>query len=236
MTREAYKKHKNVMEWFYIQPEQTTYILVRDKENDSWYSINNPSFAEKDDYLINDAYVELRKAIYEGKSIEFLDMHTNKWSESITQNPNCIFVHEVKRYRVKKEIKYPVYKKNQDVIAKFINEERMKPVFLINLDTKMFRHLDVRSEVIGCTFYHDINHKEWEDVVYDEETGLWDGQPVWCWDDGTETLRVLKFYDAKNKVCFNSEGGRSGYFCDNYIPYPHVMDEWIIESYKKLKF
>ena len=43
-------------------------------------------------------------------------------------------------------------------------------------------------------------------------------------------------HDAKNKVCFNSEGGRSGYSCDNHEPYEHLTDKWIIEAYNKLNF
>ena len=240
MTREAYKKHKDVMEWFYSQPEQETSILVRDKENDSWYAINNPSFAEKYDYLINDEYVELRKAIYEGKSIEFLDMHTNKWCESITQNPNCIFVHEVKRYRVKKEIEYPVYRKNDFMIVKFINERDYEILFIFNKEkAKSYAETNLlcHSLEIGMVvLFEDINSSQWETVLYDVKRGLYDGQPVWCWDNADVASRKVKFFNVAEHRPFSYTGYKGGINYQHYKAYEHPNDEWLINAYNELKF
>ena len=129
MTKKGYLKHKHVIDWFYNQPEGES-VVYELKKTGKWSKTANPEFSYLYDYLINDEYIELRKAIYDGKNIEFFDIGTKKWYENKIEDPNCIFICDVEKYRIKKEIKYPVYKKNQDVIAKFINQRRKTPEFI----------------------------------------------------------------------------------------------------------
>ena len=71
--------------------------------------------------------------------------------------------------------------------------------------------------------------------MYDEEKGLYDKQAVLCCDSLDLTTRVLNFYDAKNKTTFNIDGTRNDWVYDNYTPYPHPDDDFIIEMYKNLE-
>lgn len=59
----------------------------------------------------------------------------------------------------------------------------------------------------------------WEPIPYNEERGLYDKQPVACWDDRHKYSRTVRFYDALNDSTFAHNGERSGYVYHNYKPY-----------------
>jgi len=93
-------------------------------------------------------------------------------------------------------------------------------------------------EKVGNVSDTFINHTDtgWEDVVYDSERDLWDGQPIECWSNGGTHRRYIKFYDAKNRCSFNYAGKRGGLTYDNYKALsPDRYDEWILEAYKTLE-
>ena len=237
MTKAGYKKHKAVIDWFYEQPD-TTCVLVRNKDTNQWLGTNCPTFSENDDYLINDEYSEIRKAIYEGKEIEMLGGSTGSWTSVKYDDPNTKFTCIREALRVNPKLKSPVIKKDKNMIVKFTSEHTFTIVFVFNTIGFNFMGITDFSDVIGKEFDYNINDERWEDVLYDEEKDLWDGQPIWCFNDAKSVTRELKFYDAKFKCTFNDDGDRHGcmIMLDNYLPYEHLSDEWVINSYNRLKF
>lgn len=239
MIKEAYEKHKNVINWFYNQPEGATVLvkrqLIKNRKSKKWYEIANPAFFEENDYLINDEYVELRKAIYEGKSIERLNPCNNEWENFNIKCPNGYFALSPENYRIKKDLEFPIYKKDDAMVVKFIDEFTMIPVFVFNTNA-LNRYLNIGEDVINQKFYSDINNKEWKDVLYDKERNLWNGQPVWCWDYADIASRKVKFYNVVNHCPFNYKGHKSELKYENYKAYEHPTDEWLIKAYNKLKF
>ena len=126
------------------------------------------------------------------------------------------------------------------MVVKFLNKEDCEVLFVFNKDkandyAKAYLFGN-KIEVGMLIQFEDINESKWKDVLYDEERGFWDGQPVWCWDKDYETIKSLGFYDAKHNRLFDITGSRCGNMYDNYEPYPHLTDEWVIEAYNKLKF
>lgn len=76
----------------------------------------------------------------------------------------------------------------------------------------------------------------WEDVAYDRERGLFDGQIIECWDDENTHDRIIRFYDAVNKCTFNHYGVRKGFLYKNFKALDHKFyQEWMIEAYKTLE-
>ena len=229
MTREGYKKHKLVIDWFYMQ-EGPTCVLIKDKESNRWLKTNCPTFSAENDYLINDKYVEFRKVIYEGKEIEVKDVNKDSWITMIIKDPNEKFYWYRNMYRIKED-KFPISKKNDFMVVKFINKKDCEVLFIFDKEKA-----SEFAEIGMLIKDENVNDKQWEDVLYDEKAGLWDGQPVWCIDKDFEALRSLKFYDAKNKCTFSYKGKRDGRVYDSYLPYEHITDDWIIEIYNKLEF
>jgi len=95
-----------------------------------------------------------------------------------------------------------------------------------------------RYEKVGYVSDKFISHtdKEWEDVAYDSERCLWDGQPIECYDNEGTHKKVIGFYDAKNRCSFNYAGKRRGLPYDSYKALsPDRYDKWILEAYKTLE-
>ena len=100
--------------------------------------------------------------------------------------------------------------------------------------------------VVKKSYIHDIGYKgnnlaphtntdAWEQLEVDEETGFYDTQPVWCWDDYSTHSRILKFYDAKNKNTFGYDGKRNSSSYNNYLPFEGNWHDWMIEANKTLE-
>ena len=236
MTREAYKKHKKVINWFYNQPEGTK-VLEKNRILETWKELEDPIFSVENDYLINDEYVELRKAIYNGKEIESFDVIDSKWKLSKVTNPNIDFSLKLKHYRISQKNTYPVFKKNDFMIVKFINKEKSKIVFIFDKDKALSNAKVITPERLLEINIKDINDEQWEDVLYDKERGLWDGQPIWCFYFDKSLGRDLRFNNVKDNTVFNFRGERAKINEYNYFePYPHLIDDWVIEAYNRLEF
>lgn len=128
----------------------------------------------------------------------------------------------------KPEFEYPIFKrwKNSGEIVKFAGMANGTTVFS-----------SANYHAIG--YYSDTfaihTDKMWEDIAYDKERDLWDGQPVYCWDTSTYT-KVLGFYDAINKNQFASLGKRNGWNFDNYKAInPEHYTEWMIQAVSTLE-
>jgi len=75
--------------------------------------------------------------------------------------------------------KYPVYKKNDFMVVKFFDKNICSVEFIFDEDKAIeyFNTYDL-GDVYDCYHYNeDVNDKQWQDVLYNEEKELWDGQP-----------------------------------------------------------
>jgi len=61
-----------------------------------------------------------------------------------------------------------------------------------------------------------------------------DKEPVWGWYDNYSTIRILCFWDDKNKCIFEYGGNRNGLKYDNYAKVD-VVEDWMLEMQKKLE-
>jgi len=71
-----------------------------------------------------------------------------------------------------------------------------------------------------------------------EENKLQDKDLVYCWDNNNICSRVIRFYDAKNKLAFGNTGKRNGYIHDYYEKVPPEVEaamDWVEEARKALK-
>ena len=128
------------------------------------------------------------------------------------------------------KIEYPLFKRNKvnGAVIKFTG---------LSEGTVVWKGDD--PELEANRHYHHLRaHTEeefWEDVAYDRERNLWDGQPIYCWDNDSTHSRTIRFYDAINKRTFGYKGERKGHFYNKYIPIPpEHYDKWIVDSYNKL--
>ncbi|QEO57581.1 hypothetical protein [Francisella marina] len=111
-------------------------------------------------------------------------------------------------------------------------------------DTKTnIRVFGSNPTVIGLTTDTSMPHTDaerWLILDYDADRSLYDGQPVWCWNDHHECKRELRFYDAKNMTVFTYFGTRNGSAHDNYEPLTleeiKALQPMLSEMYKELKY
>lgn len=75
----------------------------------------------------------------------------------------------------------------------------------------------------------------WQQLDVCEETGFFDGQLVWCWDDNITHSKLLRFYDVKNKCTYNPLGKRSGFVYNNYVPFEGNYPDWALEAFQTLE-
>ena len=239
MTREAYKKHKEAIEWFYAQPEGTKIWCKKAKTD--WFLVSCPTWDEENTYVINDKYAELRKAIADGKIIQYF---SDGWYD-LYRDYNGYFVGDITRYKIKPETKFPIYKKNDFMVIEFLKENEFIIEFIFNIDKFEewgSEHFMLSPDIGSPITFHEeekerILGNNLQDVLYDGERKLWDGQPVWAWRDTWEVSRSLEFYDVKNRAVFGADCKRNKNITyDNYEPYLYLTDEWIIEQYNKLDF
>lgn len=100
MNRELIKKFKAEFEhWLRRGKLQVKFV------NDPWeqapeniFSFNEVNFV----IVINDKYVEFRKAITEGKKIEVLDVD-GKWKNTGMTSSSRAFIYPLEEYRIKAE-------------------------------------------------------------------------------------------------------------------------------------
>ena len=128
----------------------------------------------------------------------------------------------------KEEITYPIYCKsiNSSLVVKFTGLESGELVVNSN-------HFKIEEASNTWRAHTDI--KTWQQLDVCEETGFFDGQLVWCWDnDDTHTI-ILKFYDVKYKCSYQFDGCRKGHAFDNYEPFEGNYPEWALEAFQTLE-
>ena len=128
----------------------------------------------------------------------------------------------------KKEFNYPIYCKSigSSLVVEFTRLNEGKVVVNSIYDS------------IGeyRTNWHDYNNNNvWQQLDVCKETGFFDGQLVWCWDNNDTHIRYLKFYDAKNECTYQCDGNRYGSVFDNYEPFKGNYPDWALEAFQTLE-
>ena len=121
MSKEVIKKYKAEFDHWLDEGS----ILCRSKANlqESWNEIKEPLWLDIYLYIINDEYVEFRKAFADGKKIEFLDTVDYSWT---TWEPSVGFGSHTGGYRIKPdEPKFPCYykEKSSGIIVYFKGDD-----------------------------------------------------------------------------------------------------------------
>ena len=129
----------------------------------------------------------------------------------------------------KEEIKYPIYCKLKvsSLVVKFTELTTGEVV----VNNNRHRQVGEKSTTWTSHTYTDI----WQQLDVCEETGFFDGQLVWCWDNNDTHSRVLKFYEAKRKGTYQFDGTRYGVRFDNYEPFEGNYPDWALEAFQTLE-
>jgi len=263
ISRKALKRHWKAMEWWKDQPEGTR-IWCKMPDGyypyymSKWHLQSDPLWSSDAEYVINDEFAELRKAIADKKKIEVYN--EDKWQpiemvfSAVPTDPNTTFFEDlskhgwnVSNFRVKKE-KGREIKKNDFMIVEFLSEDTFKVLFIFDKEkakkeyNKTFT-LGESYEIGNEVTLSDARKKyKWEDVPYNEKNKLWDGQPVFICGNNIPFSRTVRFYDAVDNSFFYDDAGERNVtpnLIDNeysWEPYPHLDDEWVIKAYRRLKF
>ena len=128
---------------------------------------------------------------------------------------------------LKGETKYPIYclGKYDGAVVKFTS-------FIKGVVVKQGKR-DVGHK--SDFFVEHTSKTIWQQLDVCPNTGFYDGQLVWCWDNDDTHTRFLRFYDAKNKSTYYHYGERKGYGFYNYEPYEGNWPEWALEAFKTLE-
>jgi hypothetical protein len=236
LTRDQWKKHSKVINYFYSQPEGTK-IWVRGEVDDiEWRLVDLPSWSTQNIYIIADDYAELRKAIADGKVIQ--KKVRGKWVDLNLKNPNDTFTSSPENYRIKPVINYPVCMKNNFMVVKFLNNKKCTIEFIFDEDKALeyFNAHSLEEIYKKKTFNGDITDRQWKKVLYDKENDLWDGQPVWGWDGDFIFCRIVGFYNVKEKAMFsfNFSTELDTMKFEFINKYPNLTDYWVRKAYRKL--
>ena len=137
-------------------------------------------------------------------------------------------IEALKKQSKEEEIAYPIYCKLKDssLVVKFKGLRQGKTVV-----NNTFNSVGSKPSIWK-------NHSEtnvWQQLDVCEETGFFDGQLVWCWDNIHTHSRILRFYDAKNKCTYCSSGKRNGFVYDNYEPFEGDYPDWALEAFQTLE-
>ena len=128
------------------------------------------------------------------------------------------------------------------------NSETNYPIYCLNKKHKyVVKFTDLNKgilirELIGNGLSIEdnkwVSHTDtdvWQQLDVCPETGFYDGQLVWVWDEEDTHFRSLNFYDAKNTCTYSCDGDRDGGVYDNYEPYEGNWPEWALEAFKTLE-
>ena len=88
---------------------------------------------------------------------------------------------------------------------------------------------------ISSTWNRHTDINTWQQLDVCEETGFFDGQLVWCWDNNDTHVKCLKFYDAKHECTYQCDGNRYGSVFDNYEPFEGNYPDWALEAFQTLE-
>lgn len=137
---------------------------------------------------------------------------------------------EIERLKAKKQTKYPIYCRNKiwnDVI-KFnsLNE---------GVCVKQGSNTIVGQK--GNFMYKHTDRSVWQQLKVCPETGFFDGQLVWCWDNDDTHRRELRFYNVKYGHAYRHDGTSSCYYInhDNYEPYEGNYPDWAQKAFETLE-
>ena len=128
----------------------------------------------------------------------------------------------------KKEIKYPIYckLKGSSLVVKFTGLQSGEVVINNNYYNVGNKNTDWRSHT---------DNDVWQQLDVCEETGFFDGQLVWCWENEFTHTKHLRFYDSKNKCAYDYSGNRGGFSYDNYEPFEGNYPDWALEAFQTLE-
>ena len=128
----------------------------------------------------------------------------------------------------KEEINYPIYckLKYSSLVVKFTKLKFGEVVVNDNYYNVGNKNTDWRSHT---------DTDVWQQLDVCEETGFFDGQLVWCWDNDETHSRHLRFYDIRNKCAFYDDGNRNGYSYKNYEPFEGNYPDWALEAFQTLE-
>jgi len=134
----------------------------------------------------------------------------------------------IEKYQ-KPEFEYPVFKRGKlsGVIVKFTELTKGTAVWS-----------GTSKDVIGQEDNDWISHTEkdtWQDIAYDAERDLFDGQPVYCWDKVTH-YKAIRFYDAISNKVFSMHGKRRDVVYQNYEAIkPEHYTPWMLQAFETLE-
>ncbi len=128
----------------------------------------------------------------------------------------------------KEEFNYPIYCKNKDtsLVVKFTGLKSGEVVV-----NDKYNNIGGKS----TTWEKHTDTYIWQQLDVCEETGFFDGQLVWCWDNDETHSRHLRFYDVRNKCAFYDDGNRNGYSYKNYEPFKGNYPDWTLEAFQILE-
>ena len=123
---------------------------------------------------------------------------------------------------------YPIYCKLKDssLVVKFISLYEGEVV------------LNSRYQKVGKktnTWIRHTNTTLWQQLDVCKETGFFDGQLVWCWNNENTHGRDVKFYDVKNKCTFTYKGNRGGDYYNNYELFEGNYLDWALKAFQTLE-
>ena len=99
MTFEQINKHKEVIKWFCDNPDKG--VWRKDHRTNNWHFCMQPEFCYSDTYVQNDEYADFRKALADGKTIQY-KLSGDNWCDAI--DPKSLLVGgNIKNLRIKPE-------------------------------------------------------------------------------------------------------------------------------------
>ena len=128
----------------------------------------------------------------------------------------------------KEEIKYPIYcnLKKTSLVVKF-TELQFGEVVVNN------KYNNIGDK--NTTWEKHTDTYIWQQLDVCKETGFFDGQLVWCWQNNYTHKRDLKFYNVKNKCTYQFDGSKIGSYYHNYEPFEGNYPDWALEAFKTLE-
>jgi len=139
---------------------------------------------------------------------------------------------ELKAECSKQAVEYPLFMRSREagIIVKFTGLKKGTVAWKGNNSD-----YNIGYTSNGWIEYTDTD--TWEEVAYDKDRDLWDGQPVWCWYDVYYShTREARFYDVVNKGVYTRKGQRNGFHFDNIEAVnPDHYEDWMIEAHSSLE-
>ena len=128
----------------------------------------------------------------------------------------------------KKEFKHPIYRK-------LIHSSLVVRITGLNSGELVVndKYYKVGEHIKNWSNFN--NNNVWQQLDVCEETGFFDGQLVWCWENEFTHSKHLRFYDSKSKCSYDYSGKRGGFSYDNYEPFEGNYPDWALEAFQTLE-